>query len=938
MRKSFSYLAAMLIASIFSIAVHAQTITVSGNVKNQVSSETLPAVSVTVKGGTSGIFTDDKGHFKLSTTAKFPLTLVISSIGFESKEVIVNSANDVLSIALSAVSILGQEIVVSASRVPERIIESPVTIERMSASTIRQSAAPNFYEAIANIRGVDMITSSMTFRTVGTRGFNASGNSRFNQFLDEMDNQAPGLNFSVGNFLGINELDVDNVELLPGASSALYGSGGMSGTMLMTSKNPFKYQGFSYQIKQGVNHTDAKQRKSAPYYDWSMRWGKVINDKLAFKIAAQFMSAQDWQGQDYRNFTRNSVTGKWDLLAGNRSDRHDYNGVNVYGDDIKAPMMTVFNAMAALGLFGTSVPTIAFLRTLIPVGQEVSRTGYLEKDLTDNNVQNFKVNGGVFYKIKPNVEASLVGFWGTGNTVYTGGDRYVLKDVKMGQYKAEIKAKNWFVRAYTTQEDAGQAFALNLLAVRIEEATSNNSSLWFPTYIGNFAAARAQIGLPEAAAHVFARNAADATRKQPGSSSFNSELNRLSKLPISKGGARFIDKSALYVYEGQYNLSSLVKVVDLLIGANFKQYSLFSEQTLFDDAGGRIKINEQGAYIQMQKKFLDDKLKLTASGRYDKHQNFEGRFTPRVSAMYTFVKDNNLRVSYQTGYRFPTTQNQYIDLLIPGSARLIGGLPHARQKYNFAGNPVYTEQSFGAFVATYSSRAPIVGPGQALTEATALLRPYQEAALKPESVNSYEIGYRGIVAKKFFVDAYWYQSTYSNFLSGRNFIQSNPLSGPTNPAALLTNRNVYQFSVNVPGSPKAEGFGIGVDYNVYKGFVVKVNYATDTLKFVPVGFITFFNTPRHRTNIGISNADAYKGFGFNVMFRRQSSFEYQTGFAGGIMPAYETIDAQVSYRLPKTKNMIKVGGSNITNKYYISGIANPAIGALYYVSYGYNIF
>lgn len=927
MRKSFSYLASMLIASIFSIAVNAQNVTITGKVKNQENSETLSAVSVTVKGATSGSFTNDKGDFKLSHVGKFPLTLVVSSVGFETKEVKVNSASDELNIALTSVSILGQEIVVSASRLPERIIESPVTIERMSAATIRMSAAPNFYEALANLRGVDMITSSITFRTVGTRGFNGSGNLRFNQLVDGMDNQAPGLNFAVGNFLGINELDVDNVELLPGASSALYGPGGMNGTMLMTSKDPFKYQGFSYVVKQGVNHTDKKQRSTAPYYDWSARWAKVINEKLAFKISAQFSSAQDWQANDESNYNRSLFKS----IPGNRSTT-DYDGVNVYGDDIKASMGTVFNAMVAAGVMNPAARPL-----LANPGQEVSRTGYSERDLANYDANTFKVNGGLFYKIKPNLEASLIGYWGTGNTVYTGADRYSLRGVKMGQYKAELKSTNWFVRAYTTQENAGDAFAVNIMASLINESWSGSAARWFPTYVGNYVGARSA-GLPDAAAHVAARNAADVGRLIPGTDAFKTAFNRISGLPIPQG-ARFLDKSDLYAAEGQYNLTSLVKVVDVLVGVNVRQYDLNSEGTLFADKAGRIKINETGGYMQLQKKFLKDKLKLTASGRYDKNSNFEGKFTPRVSAMYTFVKDNNLRVSYQTGYRFPSTQNQYIDLLVP-SARLIGGLPEFRNTYNFAGNPVYTLNSVLAFGARVQTLAPSIGVAAAIGQAASLLEKGVFEDFKPESVKSTEIGYRGIIAKKLMIDAYWYQSTYSNFIGTRNFIQSRPLSGPSNLGALLSGstRQVYSTVINVPGNPQAEGFGIGIDYNVYKGYVVKASYATDTLKSVPADFESFFNTPKHRINFGISNANVCKGFGFNLMFRKQSSFYYQATFGGGQIPAYETLDLMFSYRLPNSKNMIKVGGSNITNKYFRSAFGNPSIGGMYYVSYGFNVF
>ncbi|WP_163467846.1 hypothetical protein, partial [Klebsiella michiganensis] len=86
--------------------------------------------------------------------------------------------------------------------------------------------------------------------------------------------------------------------------SALYGPGGTNGTVLINSKNPFKYQGLSFQIKTGVNHVDNKQRPRAPYYDWSVRWAKKINDKFAYKINAQFLQAQDWLANRKNNYLR----------------------------------------------------------------------------------------------------------------------------------------------------------------------------------------------------------------------------------------------------------------------------------------------------------------------------------------------------------------------------------------------------------------------------------------------------------------------------------------------------------------------------------------------------------------------------------------------------------------------------------------------------------
>jgi outer membrane receptor for ferrienterochelin and colicin len=236
MRRFFTNCVLVILALGLSISSFAQnSTTVKGSVKNAKSKEAVSAVSVTVKGGTTGTFTDDKGNFKLTTVQKLPITVIISSVGYTNKEVVVKSAEQEVDVELEAAFTLGDEVVVAASRVPERILESPVSIERIGQSAIRQTPATNYYDMITNLKGVDVVAASLTFKSIGTRGFNSSGNTRLNQIVDGMDNQAPGLNFSVGNIIGLTELDVDNIELLPGASSALYGPGGMNGTVLILS-------------------------------------------------------------------------------------------------------------------------------------------------------------------------------------------------------------------------------------------------------------------------------------------------------------------------------------------------------------------------------------------------------------------------------------------------------------------------------------------------------------------------------------------------------------------------------------------------------------------------------------------------------------------------------------------------------------------------------
>lgn len=867
------------------------TFNISGNIKNSSSKELLPAVSVTIKNTTMGTFTDDKGNFIIPTSQSFPLTLVVSSIGFETQEIQVLSVNEPVSILLKPTTALGQDVVVSATRVATKILESPVSIERMNTSFIRETPAPSFYDALGNLKGVTTVTSSIGFVTPTTRGFGSSGNLRLNQLIDGMDNQAPGLNFAVGNIVGVTELDVDNVELLPGASSALYGSGGMNGTLLINSKNPFKHQGFSFQIKQGVNHIDDYERPSAPYYDWSARWAKALSNRFAVKLTAQYTQAQDWQGQDERNYS----TKLQQPISGDRT-AIGYNGVNMYGDESNFSIKLVARSLVN----ASKLSQATYGQIFAPiVDSVVSRTGYKERDVVDYNAYNVKLGGSLHYKINNTTEASLTGYWGSGNTVYTGAARYSLKNLAIGQYKAEVKGENFHVRLYTTQEDAGETYNATVLAQLINEKWAPTKTLWAPTYALVYAQARA-LGQSEAVAHATARAKADANRVLPGTAAFKEIYEDVRNKAIPTG-ALFTDKTSLYAAEGMYNFAKEIKFAEVQVGASYKLYSLNSKGTLFIDTAGRINISEIGAFVQVSKSLLEDRLKLTVAGRYDKNENFTGRFTPRFTAVYKIAKDNNLRLSYQTAYRFPSTQDQYINLNA-GSARLIGGLPVLRDIHHFNTNPVYLEKSN---------------------------TPYQFKEFKPESVSSYEIGYKGLIQKKLLIDVYGYYSEYTNFINRITLIQN-----PNND----TTRKIFSTLVNSDRTVKVYGAGLSVDYVLPKDFVVSANGSYNQLSNAEAGVLTNFNTPDVRYNFSVSNNNICGKYGFNVGFHWQSSVKYESSFINGRVPAYGTLDAQVSMKLPEIRSLIKMGGTNILNHYYTTAMANPQVGALYYISFGYNVF
>lgn len=893
----------MLLAAITASGLLAQSKTVTGKVTDE-KNEPVAGASVKIKNGTGGTITDAMGKFSLQV-ASLPVTLLFSHQEFIPVEKPVADQSEVSVVMQVNEMILGEVVIVGDPRISGKIINSPISIEKVGKADIINSTG-SVYDLPLHKKGLDVTTSSLTYRTYSTRGFNGSGSSRVNQLMDGMDNQAPGLNFSVGNFVGLTDLDIESIEILPGASSALYGPGGVNGTILINSKNPFKHTGLSVQLKNGLTDIGQKQRnKTGGYYDYSLRFAKKFNDKFAFKVGFQYLKANDWLANDSSNYLRSGTSGK--VIAGTRLTDPNYDGVNVYGDETSVDVRQFVGAIAQFYPPGSPQQNaILQLYSSMTNPTKVSRTGYHEIDVIDPKTKNIKLNGALHYKLSDKLEAILAGHWATGNTVYTGNNRYSLKDIKVGQYKLELKHKNWFLRGYTTQEDAGEAYSATVTTQLFNEAwkpsynPANPMGSWYLQYAQAYIQSRLG-GASDINSHNAARAFADQGRPAAGSAQFNRIFDSVRSIPIP-GGGLFVEKSQLWMGEGQYNLADKIKFADIIIGGNVKRYILSSKGTLFIDTAGSIKINEWGAYAQASKKLFNEILTLSASGRYDKNENFNGKFTPRLTALIKVADGHNFRLSYQTAYKFPTTQQQWIKLNV-GNAILLGGLPWILDVLQPEKYPTY-----------------VFDNGQ--------LSPWTYKRLKPESMRSFEAGYKGYINKKLLIDAYAYFGKYSDFLGRIVLVQPTRQSTAW---SIVTNSDV---EVNTWGA------GIGFDYKMTNNYFSSFNIYTDNLTRVPSGFMAGFNTPKYRLNAGFGNSGLGKKerIGFSVNLRWQDDFLWEGGgLADGTVKAYTTLDAQVNYRFPKINSMIKLGGTNITNKFYQTGFGNPYIGGMYYVSFAYNI-
>ncbi len=931
-----------------SVMMFAQT-TVSGTVTDA-NGEPLPGANIKVERKSVGTNTDFDGKFILKVADTPPFNIEISTLGYKTLKVAITQNNQVVSAVLEENATSLDEVVVSASRTPERIMESPVTVERMDIRAIRNTSSPSFYDGLENLKGVDINSNSLTFKSVNTRGFATFSNERFMQLVDGMDNSSPALNFALGNLLGMSELDVKTVELLPGASSALYGANAFNGIMFMTSKSPFDDQGISYVLKTGVTSQDAAGTNN--YVDTSIRMAYAFSDYFAAKATMSYLKGTDWYAVDYRDEANPSSTSH----AGNPA----YNGLNVYGDEV-----------------GTTLPG--------GIGR-VTRTGYTDVDLMDNEAKSVKLGISLNYRPLGNdrIEVIWNSKFGTGNTIYQGQNRYNIKNFYMAQHKLEVRGKNFFVRGYTTTEDAGDSFDSRFAAININRQWKSDKQ-WFTEYGGAFAG---MVPGVTPGNHAAARAFADRDRLVPGSPGFEAAKAKVISDPSLLTGAKFQDNTKLYHADANVNLRDYIDFAEVQVGGSYRKYSLNSFGTIFTDYDGAINYNEYGAYVQLQKKYLEDRFKVTASGRYDKAQNFKGNVSPRLSLAYAAGEDknHNFRASIQTGFRNPTTQDQYIGL-DSGSGILIGTAPdnlarYRSQPFNLgiapalagyinsvggtsigttkvltgtqAYNNSWTASSVGAFSA---ARAAATTPAEAAA-AVALLKKSNIDLVKPEHVTAFEVGYRGLI-EGVTIDLNVYYNKYKDFIASENAVA--PLYGSValndavdlapvtggaqglTPIALIALQNGdfkgIAFDSNSDADISSYGLGLGVSTKVLNGFNLGFNYSY--AKFTEKGasnpnFEAGFNTPEHKFKVQFGKTDLAKNLGFNVNFRWQDSFLWQSSFYDATIDARSVIDAQVNYRIPSFKSIVKIGGSNLGGKEYFSAPGVGAVGSQYYVSWTIN--
>ena len=838
-----------------------------------------------------------------------------------------------------------EEVVVSASKVEESFLQSPVTVEKLNARALRLTPALSFFDAIEHLKGVQVITPSLGFKVINARGFTNTTNVRFAQLVDGVDNQAPHIGGPIGNVLGPSDLDISSVEIVPGTASALYGLNAINGLANFQTRNPFTSEGLTVQQKTGINHVSDPSSGAKLFSETSVRYAKILlADKLAFKVNATYLRGYDWVAHDQTdlNPNGNATTG----LFG--ADNPARDPVNSYGNES--------SDRSTLTLGGKQY--------------SVARTGYNEQDVVDYNLKTLKADMALHYRFRPGTELAytyrVAGF----DNVYQRSNRFRLQGYRLQQHALTLTTPVVQARAYFTQENTGQSYNLRSMGENIDRSFKPDAR-WNTDYTGAWNAAIAG-GQSVAQAHASARTTADAGRLQPGTEAFSQRLSQLQDVNNWDQGAALRVRADLLHGEAQLNLAEALRRsghhlpanLDLLAGADHRTYIVVPDGNYFinpnpgkDPLTDNLTYAKTGGFAQTGGRFFANKLRLTATLRVDKNDYFDVKFNPRFTAVFSPTQKQNFRLSYQSGYRFPSLFEGFSNVN-SGQVKRIGGL---RVMSDGVFENSYLRTSIDAFNtavtasinANTSTATAAQKRQQAIAQNQTILVKNPYTYIKPEYIRSFEIGYKAAVGpgSRLLLDLDFYYNSYRDFIAQveayvPTTATGTPLTTGTDPNVVATTLNAratqarYRLWTNSQSQVYNYGGSAGLRYELAGGYLAGANATYTRLDRTESGdgLEDGFNTPRWAYNLSLGNERAYKNFGFGLNYRWQQGYFSQTFLVTGEVSAYRTLDAQISYVVPTPNLRIKLGASNILNSYYVSYLGGPSIGGLYYLALTYQIF
>jgi outer membrane receptor protein involved in Fe transport len=424
--------------------------------------------------------------------------------------------------------------------------------------------------------------------------------------------------------------------------------------------------------------------------------------------------------------------------------------------------------------------------------------------------------------------------------------------------------------------------------------------------------------------HMVGRMNANQNMLQPGTDAYNAAFDQ-----ISSTTAKLVDNTKTYSYEFNYNFDDRISFADVIIGGSYRDTRLDTQGTVLTDYDGPIEYYQYGFYGQAKKSF--DRVTLTGSLRYDKSEFFDANITPRLGLLYSLSDNQNIRLSYQTGFRNPTNQDQYIGLR--GSRTvLMGSSPDSVNRFRV---PFQRATDGAVFVATGDY---VFTPGVAISTSlltTGQVTPVAVDNVESEYIQSFDLGYR-YNTPALSVDVAAYYSIYDNLIATQDVLVP-LLYGGQDAMTAIVNGDLFPFSIdgNIDQEVTSYGLSVAVNQALSRKLALNFSYDYNDLDYTQGPNSLYeaeFNTPKHRFKVSLTGRGIDENISFNIAARSNSAYDYRASFIDERIEANTVLDAQVSFDLERFNSVLKVGATNIGGKDYVSLVGSGMIGQMFYTS------
>jgi outer membrane receptor for ferrienterochelin and colicins len=245
----------------------------------------IPGAIISI--GTATAMSDENGNYELAEVASGTHVMTIEATGYATRETQVEVvAGRVLGVTakMDMTELPGEEIVVVGSRLPEKRLDAPVTVEIVTEKDLKTAAGASYLAALSRVKGIDFSDAGIGDQRISARGFATQFNSRMITMIDGRLATLPGNGLPQGNLIPQSGLDMKAVEVVVGPASALYGPNAHTGVINIATKTPWDDSGAAVSLRGGTQSMLAGAARVA---------GTAADD-FGYKLNGEFLRAEDF--------------------------------------------------------------------------------------------------------------------------------------------------------------------------------------------------------------------------------------------------------------------------------------------------------------------------------------------------------------------------------------------------------------------------------------------------------------------------------------------------------------------------------------------------------------------------------------------------------------------------------------------------------------------